>query len=108
MPEANIRAWVRSGARRRDDGRIAWKRDPKLVNGFVATDLWQFVRRIEAPILYVLGGGSAIVPAETQEQLRPALPRAEVVTMPGLGHYPSDERPDEFVAIVTEFLGRVR
>ena len=104
MPESNIRAWVASGARRRNDGRIAWKRDPKLVNGFVATDLWRFVRNIEAPILYVLGGGSAIVPQETQQELRRTLPQARIVTMPGLGHYPSDEQPMEFVAIVDRFL----
>ena len=104
MPEPNIRAWVRSGSRVRDDGRIVWKRDPKLANGFVATDLWRFVRNIDAPILYVLGGASTIVPAETQEQLRKTLPRAELVTMPGLGHYPSDERPAEFLAIVDRFL----
>jgi pimeloyl-ACP methyl ester carboxylesterase len=108
MPEPNIRTWVRSGAARRNDGRIAWKRDPKLVNGFVATDLWPFVRKIDAPILYVLGGSSTIVPADTQEQLRATLPRAQIVTMPGLGHYPSDEKPEEFIAIVDTFLGQVR
>jgi esterase len=104
MPEANIRTWVRSGSRRRDDGRIVWKRDPKLANGFVATDLWRFVRDIEAPILYVLGGASTIVPVDTQERLRQELPRARIVTMPGLGHYPSDEKPEEFLAIVDRFL----
>ena len=25
-----------------------------------------------------------------------ALPQVRIVTMPGLGHYPSDERPDAF------------
>jgi pimeloyl-ACP methyl ester carboxylesterase len=108
MPEPNIRTWVRSGATRRNDGRMAWKRDPKLVNGFVATDLWRFVREIDAPILYVLGGASTIVPADTQEQLRTTLPRAQIVTMPGLGHYPSDEKPDELIAIVDTFLAQVR
>ena len=32
------------------------------------------------------------------------LPQVEIVTMPGLGHYPSDEKPDEFLAIVDKFL----
>jgi pimeloyl-ACP methyl ester carboxylesterase len=27
-----------------------------------------------------------------------------IVTMPGLGHYPSDEKPEEFLTIVDEFL----
>jgi pimeloyl-ACP methyl ester carboxylesterase len=104
MPESSIRTWVRSGTRRREDGRIVWKRDPSLAKGFVATDLWRFVSRIDDPILYVLGGASAIVPAETQEQIRKTLPRAQIVTMPGLGHYPSDEDPEAFVAIVDRFL----
>jgi pimeloyl-ACP methyl ester carboxylesterase len=96
--------YVRYGTKRRDDGRIVWKRDPKLVQGFVATDLWRFVKEIKAPTLYVIGGRSTIVPQETQEQLKKALPRVTIVTMPGLGHYPSDEKPEEFVAIVDRFL----
>jgi pimeloyl-ACP methyl ester carboxylesterase len=104
MPEQNIRSWVRSGSKRRDDGRIVWKRDPKLANGFVATDLWRFVRQIKAPTLYVLGGASTIVPADTQLELKKTLGNVEMVTMPGLGHYPSDEKPEEFLAIVDRFL----
>lgn len=104
MADAVRRAYVRYGTKRRDDGRIVWKRDPNLVKGFVETDLWRFVRNIEAPILYVLGGRSTIVSAETQEQLKKTLPRVRIVTMPGLGHYPSDERPAEFAALVNRFL----
>jgi esterase len=104
MSEEVLRSYVRHGARRRADGRLVWKRDPNLVQGFVATDLWPFVRAIRAPILYVLGGRSAIVPQATQESLKATLPQVRIVTMPGLGHYPSDERPAEFAAIVDEFL----
>jgi pimeloyl-ACP methyl ester carboxylesterase len=74
------------------------------VNGFVATDLWRFVRNVTSPILYVLGGRSAIVPSETQSELKKTLPKVQIVTMPGLGHYPSDEQPAEFMAIVDRFL----
>ena len=96
--------YVRYGTRKRDDGRIVWKRDPKLVNGFVATDLWRFVREIKAPTLYVIGGRSTIVPQETQDELKKALPRVTIVTIPGVGHYPSDEKPVEFLEIVDRFL----
>ena len=68
------------------------------------TELWRYVRDIKAPILYVLGGRSTIVPAATQEELKKLLPQVRIVTMPGLGHYPSDEKPEEFVRIVDEFL----
>ena len=104
--DAVLVPYVKYGTRRRDDGRLIWKRDPALVKGFVATDLWRFVREIEAPALYVLGGRSTIVPAETQEQLKNTLPRVTIVTIPGAGHYPSDEKPDEFLTIVDGFLNR--
>ena len=103
---AVLEPYVRYGTKRRDDGRLVWKRDPNLVKGFVETELWRYVRKIKAPILYVLGGRSTIVPAATQEELKKVLPQVRIVTMPGLGHYPSDEKPDEFVAIVNEFLTR--
>jgi pimeloyl-ACP methyl ester carboxylesterase len=96
--------YVRYGTKKRDDGRIVWKRDPKLVNGFVATDLWRFVRDIKAPTLYVIGGRSTIVPQATQDELKKVLPRVTIVTIPGVGHYPSDEKPAEFLEIVDRFL----
>ncbi len=106
MSEAVLQAYVRYGTRRRDDGRLIWKRDPNLVKGFVETDLWREVRAIKAPILYLLGGRSTIVPAATQDALKKTLPQVQIVTMPGLGHYPSDEKPAEFLAIVDGFLKR--
>jgi pimeloyl-ACP methyl ester carboxylesterase len=63
------------------------------------------VKEIKAPTLYVIGGRSTIVPQATQDELKKTLPRVTIVTMPGLGHYPSDEKPDEFVTIVDTFLG---
>jgi pimeloyl-ACP methyl ester carboxylesterase len=104
MTDAVLRSYARYGAKRRADGRLVWKRDPNLVKGFVETDLWRFVGTITTPALYVIGGRSTIVPLDTQARLQKTLPRVRIVTMPGLGHYPSDEKPAEFVAIVDAFL----
>lgn len=104
LPDRVLEPYVQYGTRRRDDGRLVWKRDPNLVKGFVETELWRYVREITSPILYVLGGRSTIVPAATQDELKKVLSQVRIVTMPGLGHYPSDEKPDEFVQIVDEFL----
>ena len=103
-----LEPYVRYGTKKRADGRIEWKRDPQLVNGFVATDLWRSVRTITSPILYVLGGRSNIVPPETQEELRKTLPNAQLITIPDVGHYPSDEKPDEVMRIVSQFLAGQR
>lgn len=99
-----LRAYAHFGSKRRADGRIIWKRDPKIANGFVPTELWRLVRQIKSPTIYILGGRSTIVPAEMQEQLRRTLPQVQIVTMPGLGHYPSEENPKDFLAIVDRFL----
>ncbi|HEV2007471.1 MAG TPA: alpha/beta hydrolase, partial [Burkholderiales bacterium] len=103
-PEPLLRIYAQSGSKPRADGRIVWKRDPAILNGFVPTDLWRFVREIKAPIIYILGGASTIVPPEIQNQLRLALRQVKIVTLPGLGHYPSDENPRDYLAIVDKFL----
>ena len=104
-PDERLRHFVRHGTRQRADGRHVWKVDRNITKGFIPTDIWPQVREIQAPIIYILGGASRIVPPKTQEELRLALPQVEIVTMPGLGHYPSDDNPENFLAIVDRFLG---
>ena len=94
------------GTKTRDDGRLVWKRDPNLVKGFVVTELWEHISKITSPTLYVIGGASRIVPAETQERLKKTLPHVEIVTMPGLGHYPNEDDTPGFLAIINRFLKR--
>lgn len=106
IDEALQRTHVRHGTKRRADGRLVWTRDPNLVRGFVPTELWQYVSRITAPTLYVLGGNSAIVPLETRRRLQQTLPRVDIVVMPGLGHYPHLEAPTAFLDVVRNFLSR--
>ena len=101
-----IRAHARSATKTREDGRLVWKRDPNLVKGFVPTELWQSVRQIRSPTLYILGGKSTIVSVATQEQLKATIPGCEIVVMPGLGHYPHLEAPGVYVDLVAEFLSR--
>ena len=105
-PEPLLRTYAHYGLKRRADGRMVWKRDPNLVKGFVVTELWQHVSRITAPTIYILGGASTIVPAETQQRLKQTLPSVEIVTMPGLGHYPDAEDAAGFMAILNRFLKR--
>jgi pimeloyl-ACP methyl ester carboxylesterase len=105
-PEPLLRTYAHFGVKPRADGRIVWKRDPNLVKGFVSTELWSSVSRITSPTLYVIGGGSRIVPLETQQRLKQTLANCEIVTMPGLGHYPNEEDTAGFLSIVNRFLKR--
>src|SRR5262249_44853393 len=100
-----LKALVGHGSKPRADGRIVWKRDPAINNGFVPTEIWRYVRKIEAPVIYILGGASTIVPPEPEDGLKCKRPQVQIVTMPGLGHYPSEEKPEEFLVLVDRFLG---
>jgi esterase len=105
-PEPLLRTYAHFGIKPGPNGRLIWKRDPNLVKGFVSTELWGYVRRITSPTLYVIGGASRIVPPEAQVRLKQTLPNCEIVTMPGLGHYPNEEDTQGFLAIVNRFLSR--
>jgi pimeloyl-ACP methyl ester carboxylesterase len=102
--ESLLRHYAIHNTRTRDDGRIIYKRDPDIEKGFIPTEIWRFVKAIRSPIIYILGGASTIVPAETQAELRRVLPQVQIETMPGLGHYPSDEDPAGYAAVVDRFL----
>jgi len=104
--EPLLRNHAHFATRRRADGRLVWKRDPQLVKGFIPTDLWQHVRRITAPTIYILGGKSRIVDADTQRRLKETIRGCEILVMPGLGHYPHQEAPEDYVAAVKRFLSR--
>jgi esterase len=101
VPEDMHRRQIRDETKRLTNGRIAWKYDPRIVG---PTELWDYVQRIKAPALYIVGGRSRLVTAEEQQQLR-TLPFAEVVTIPEAGHYPQEDTPEAFLAIVRAFLG---
>jgi pimeloyl-ACP methyl ester carboxylesterase len=105
-PEPLLRAYAHFGLKPQANGRLVWKRDPNLVKGFVSTELWAQVSKITSPTLYVIGGGSRIVPAETQQKLKQTLRDCEIVTMPGLGHYPNEEDTAGFLVILNKFLRR--
>jgi pimeloyl-ACP methyl ester carboxylesterase len=105
-PEPLLRTYAHFGVKPRADGRLIWKRDPNLVKGFVETELWDSVSKITAPALYVIGGGSRIVPPEIQKRLADTLRNCRIIVMPGLGHYPDEEDTEGFLAIVQPFLRR--
>ena len=103
-PEPLLRTYAHFGVKPGPGGRLVWKRDPNLVKGFVETELWDSVSKITAPALYVIGGGSRIVPPETQKRLADTLRNCRIIVMPGLGHYPDEEDTEGFLAIVNPFL----
>jgi pimeloyl-ACP methyl ester carboxylesterase/putative sterol carrier protein len=65
---------------------------------------WDAVRQVGAPALVIHGEQDRLVPVRLGEILASALPRAELVVLPGVGHVPQFEVPETTVELVRGFL----
>lgn len=75
----------------------SWLSDLDLVAG----DLKR-IRNL--PTLFIWGDRDVVIAPRSAEKLRPHFDRAELVMLPGVGHLPYEEVPDDFNRIVTGFL----
>lgn len=73
---------------------------PNLPEDYYWTPL---AKRLEAPTLVVHGAEDPMPLAGSTEWAR-AFPRGKLVVIPGAGHYPHAERPEEFFPAVEAFL----
>jgi pimeloyl-ACP methyl ester carboxylesterase len=60
---------------------------------------------VAAPTLVIVGELDQPDMMDIGEHLAASMPHARMVRMPGVSHLPPMEAPNEFVRIVTEFLG---
>jgi pimeloyl-ACP methyl ester carboxylesterase len=64
------------------------------------------ISRVKAPSKLVWGSKDLAVDPRSANALQASLPVSDLVLLPGVGHLPFEESPQEFNAIVLEFLGR--
>ena len=99
LSDAQWRHLAETSARRLPDGGITPHYDPNMVMQFVHHpqdyDQWEAYDRIDIPTLCLRGETSDLLLAETAEEMRRRGPRAEVVTIPGCGHAPALNVPDQ-------------
>jgi pimeloyl-ACP methyl ester carboxylesterase len=62
--------------------------------------------KIDCPVLLVWGDKDRVVPPRQGPRLREAIPGAELRTMPGVGHVPMLDHPEQMAEIVLEFASR--
>ncbi|MCD7444644.1 alpha/beta hydrolase [Streptomyces lincolnensis] len=65
---------------------------------------WDHMGRITMPTLLIGGGPTSPIPQEQLAELAEAIPDARLVTVGG-GHLVHEARPEEFLAVVEDFLG---
>lgn len=110
LSDEQWRRLTETSARRLPDGGITTHYDPNMVLQFVHHpadyDQWAAYDRIEAPTLCLRGEASDLLLAETAEEMRRRGPKAVVVTLPGCGHAPALNVPDQLNLVERFFAGR--
>jgi N-formylmaleamate deformylase len=74
---------------------------------FHTEDLHALLPRIAAPVLFVYGAESAVVPADALPELRSLLPRARFAAVERAGHMIPWDNLDDFVAVVLSFTSEL-
>ncbi|MEO8144381.1 MAG: alpha/beta hydrolase [Betaproteobacteria bacterium] len=107
LSDEQWRRLAETSARRTAEGGITPHYDPNMVMQFTHHpqdyDQWEAWDAIEAPTLCLRGETSDLLLPEVAEAMRSRGPRAVVVTIPGCGHAPALNVPDQF-ALVERFL----
>jgi len=101
------RRLTETSVRRMPDGKVTPHYDPNMVLQFTHHprdyDQWDAWDAIDVPTLCLRGEASDLLLADTADEMRKRGPRAVVVTIPGCGHAPALNVPDQF-ALVERFL----
>jgi len=108
LTDAQWRHLTEHGWRRLPDGRLARNHDPAIAAPLRAAppadvDLWPVYDAVGCPVLVIRGAESAVLTAETAADMAARGPKAEVVTLPGIGHAPALMADDQ-IALVRDFL----
>ena len=107
LSDAQWRRLTETSVRRLPDGRVTPHYDPAMVMQFTHHDddyrLWDAWDALDIPVLCLRGEHSDLLLPETAEAMRQRGPCAVVVEIPGCGHAPALNTPDQF-ALVERFL----
>lgn len=107
LTDAQWRRLTETSVRRLPDGRVTPHYDPAMALQFVHHpddyEQWEAWDRIDVPVLCLRGETSDLLLEATTDAMRTRGPRAVVVTIPGCGHAPALNVPEQF-ALVERFF----
>jgi len=91
--------------RQRPDGRWAWKMDPAYIEQRVKRgaparpQLWPALETLPCPTQVVWGTDSDVLSEAQAKRMAAALPKGELVSVPGVGHAPTLVEPSVLAAL---------
>ena len=109
LTDAQWRRMAQTSARRLPDGGITTHYDPKMVLQFTAHEndnyQWRYWDALDCEVLCLRGVDSDLLLSATADAMTRRGPRCRVVTVPGCGHAPALNVPEQ-IGVVAEFLTR--
>jgi non-heme chloroperoxidase len=109
-PRPKDNSGLMKNLRLRDDGRLYWHWDPRLLANGAQPDvelMRQAARRLTIPTLLIRGRQSDVVSPEGVRDFLELVPHAEFADIAGADHMVAGDRNDAFNAAVFDFLGRL-
>ncbi len=107
LSDEQWRRLTETSARRTAEGKVTPHYDPKMVLQFECHpddyDQWEEWDAIDVPTLCLRGETSDLLLSDVAEEMRKRGPRAVVVTIPGCGHAPALNVPEQ-LGLVERFL----
>lgn len=105
VPDPVVRLFLLKNLEHLPDATYRWKvnldairRNLPLIFGSVA------VKKFSRPCLFIRGAGSNYVHDADWPEITLAFPQAQLITIPGSGHWPHVENKAAFLSVVGEFL----
>ena len=108
LSDAQWRRLTETSTRRLPDGRVTTHYDPAMADQFTNHpndyELWEAYDSLDLPVLCLRGESSDLLLAPTAEEMRSRGPRAVVVTIPGCGHAPALNVPEQLELVERFFV----
>jgi pimeloyl-ACP methyl ester carboxylesterase len=111
IPSEKVRELILKNLQRTTDNNFAWKLNAqsilknldKIMEGVERqTDYSQQI--IGFPVIFLKGGDSDYIPAVDFRDIRNVFPAAEIIEIPGAGHWIHIDKPDEVVKYIKKLL----
>ncbi len=106
VPSVPVRQFLLKNLRREPHGGFSWMMNLEALyrNYDRLSDDIPAEGTFDGPALFVRGGASSYVADEDLPRIRRRFPHAELVTIPGAGHWVHAEAPEAFARVVLDFL----
>jgi esterase len=106
LPDETLRQFLLKNLEREADGGFKWRIDLEgLRNNY--EEILKEVKtnsRFDKPTLFIKAGNSGYIQEEDVPDITALFPRAQIVTLPGVGHWLHAEAPQVFSTVVLDFL----